>query len=120
MNAQIRPQAASSSAARLLIHAAGELRARRRLFNNLLRRLLAFFSSGPLRDERQPLTLQINDALGDRVLAVGGAGTLVDVALPAGTYHVTAHLGEVQRGYTMTLQGGASVDLHLRLAPDRP
>jgi hypothetical protein len=34
--------------------------------------------------------------------------------LPPGTYHVTAQLGEVRRGYTMTLGEGQPFDLYLR------
>ncbi|MEO8119228.1 MAG: hypothetical protein ABI606_07895 [Rhodoferax sp.] len=59
--------------------------------------------------------MQIDDLRGHRVLDIEAAGPLVDVPLPAGTYHVTAHRGKVRRGYTMTLKQGAFFDLYLRL-----
>jgi hypothetical protein len=50
------------------------------------------------------------------VLALDDAGPLVEVALCPGTYHVSAQRGRLRRGYTVTLQQGASFDLYLRLA----
>lgn len=47
-----------------------------------------------------------------------GQRGLMDLSLPAGTYHVTVHLGTQQRGYTLTLAPGASVELFPRRTPD--
>lgn len=48
-----------------------------------------------------------------------GQRGLVDLSLPAGTYHVTVHLGTQQRGYTLTLAPGASVELFPCRTPER-
>jgi len=111
---------AAVSAARLLVHAEDDVGARGKRFESPLRRLRALYADGPWRDERAPLCLHIDDLLGRRVLAIDDAGPLSDVPLPAGTYNVTVRLGKVRRSYTIVLEQGASFDLHLRLAPDRP
>ena len=58
--------------------------------------------------------LQVDDLQGRRFYSAEHAGSLTAVALPAGTYHVKACWGDVQRRYTVTLEPGATVDLHLR------
>ncbi len=119
MNATVRPLAPEPSAARLLIHATADLGVS---CSNLLVGLqwwLSMRADGRRQQQREPLKLHIEDAHGARVFAIDDAGPLVDIALPAGTYQVTANLGEVRRGYTMTLPRGASVDLYLRLAPEQ-
>jgi len=108
--------AKESATARLLIHAAGDVRAEQRTFDSLMQRLRLRDTGGP-RSGRLPLGLKIHDLHGLRVLALDDAGPLVDVALPPGTYHVTAQQGAVRRAYTITLEQGASFDLYLRLAP---
>ena len=101
--------------ARLLIHAGGsDLDPRTRIGDSPLRRLRALYSAGPQHDERATLRLQIDDLHGRRLLSLEDAGPLVDIELPPGTYHVTAQLGEVRRGYTMTLGEGQPFDLYLR------
>lgn len=105
----------SPASARLLIHARDDHPPGRHA-DSPLQRLRALYPHGGTRQGRhEPLRLLIDTLDGDTVLAIDDAGPLVDVALPAGTYHVTAHLGETQRGYTMTLGQGMAFDLHLRL-----
>jgi hypothetical protein len=99
-------------AARLLIHATDG--AGHWSLESLLRRLRAHWRAVPA-DERAARRLEIHDLRGRRMLALDDAGPLVEVALPPGTYHVTARRGPVQRGYTVALEQGVSFDLHLRL-----
>jgi hypothetical protein len=84
-----------------------------------MQRLRALYAEGPWHDERAPLGLHIEDLQGHRVLTLDDAGPLIEVPLPAGTYHVSVCLGKVRRRYTLRLEHGASFDLYLRLAPDR-
>jgi hypothetical protein len=100
-----------------LIHAQADGSERERHFGSPLRRLRALYADGPWHDERAPLELQVDDLQGHRVLEIEDAGPLTDIPLPAGTYQVSVHLGRVRRSYTMTLEEGASFDLHLRLTP---
>ena len=44
---------------------------------------------------------------------------MIDVPLPAGTYHVAVHVGQIKRGYTMTLDQGSLVNLYLGIALDQ-
>jgi hypothetical protein len=71
-----------------------------------LRRLL-HHDSGAVR-------LRVDDLQGRQVFAAAGARVLVDVPLPAGTYHISVHLGEQRRRYTVALEQGATFDLCLR------
>lgn len=57
--------------------------------------------------------LQIDDLHGQRFFATDNACALITLPLPAGTYHVTVRAGGLQRRYTVALQDGATVDLHL-------
>ena len=111
-------RAATPSAARLLIHADDHVGTGRH-DESRLQRLLALHAHGPRPHGRPPLNLRIDDLQGHRLHTVDDAGPLVDVPLPAGTYQVSVHLGQVRRCYTMTLEPGASFDLFLRLAPAR-
>jgi hypothetical protein len=38
---------------------------------------------------------------------------VLEVPLPAGTYHVNVRLGDAKRRYTVTLEHGATVNLYL-------
>ena len=105
--------------ARLLIHATDERRLSATDFSEKVRRLLPWRSHGRLPGARAGLHLNITDARGFQVFALDDAGPLVDVPLPAGTYHVIARMGSVRRSYTMALDQGASVNLYLAFAPDR-
>lgn len=70
--------------------------------------------AGLLRRDDQTLRLQVDDLTGKRVLTIDDAGPRVALALPAGTYQVTARVGAVCRCYTMTLTAGGSFDLALQ------
>lgn len=109
------PPAATATDAHLLIHADAPTDRQRRASESPLQRLLALYSEGP-EHERASLHIEIHDLRGHRILSVDDASPLIDVSLPAGTYHVTTRLGQVKRGYTMSLQAGGAFDLHLRLA----
>ena len=104
----------SHPSARLLIHAQDDHPAGR-LADSPMQRLRALYPSARPAGSA-PLHLRIDTVAGDNVLSLDDAGPLVDVSLPAGTYHVTAHLGDAHRGYTMRLTPGEAFDLHLRLA----
>jgi hypothetical protein len=59
------------------------------------------------------LHLHVDDLNGQRVATIADAGPELVLDLPAGTYQVTAILGDICRGYTLTLQPGASFNLQL-------
>jgi hypothetical protein len=63
------------------------------------------------------LDMEIHDLAGHRVLAITDASHTVVLTLPAGTYHVLALQCRQRRQYTVALQPGSVVDLHLRLPP---
>ena len=65
-----------------------------------------------------PVHLSIEDLAGHRLLDLDQIDPLLDIPLPAGTYHVTARQGAATRRYTMTLAASSAHDLHLRL-PER-
>ena len=119
MTACIAEHVKKASTARLVIHAAGNSAPSDSRVAAVWRWLLAWFVLRENVDDRLPLSLHIDDLQGRRVHAVNDAGPLIDVSLSAGTYHVTALLGGVQRGYTIALASGVSFDLYLRLAADR-
>ncbi len=99
--------------ARLVIHSEGASGADG-LFESTLRRLRSLHSIATRLYARSPLAVQIDDLQGRSVLTIAAAGPLLDVPLPAGTYHVIANLGDVRCSYTMRLEQGESLDLHLR------
>lgn len=83
-----------------------------------MRRLLSWVL-GRARAKAQPLlAVQIDDARGCNVLALEDSGSLIDVPLPPGIYQVTASLGAARRSYTMALEAGTPVELHVRLPAD--
>jgi hypothetical protein len=59
--------------------------------------------------------LEIADLRGRRLAVVDDAGVRTELALPAGTCVVTATQAGRRLGYTLTLEAGASFDLHVRL-----
>lgn len=113
------PRTELLSPARLVIHAEDHVGVRDRPLEAAPWRSRGSRPGVRGNDSRAPLSLHIDNLQGLRVHSVDDAGPLVDVPLPAGTYHVTVHFGKVRRSYTMTLEAGASFDLYLRLAPDR-
>lgn len=80
-----------------------------------LRWFLASVLRRARRDEPAPLRVRIDDLRGRPVLAIEDSAPLLDLPLPAGTYHVSACLGAVRRSYTLTLAPGGRFELHLRL-----
>jgi hypothetical protein len=65
--------------------------------------------------DASPIHVQIHDLRGHCVFGIESAEPLLDVVLPAGTYHVNAQLGTVRRSYTMAIEPGTSFNLYLRL-----
>jgi hypothetical protein len=111
-----RSDSEPSRSARLLIHAAPPARADDWTLESLLQHLRRG-DAGSRRDTPRPLALKIHDLQGRCVLALDEAGPLTDIALAPGTYHVWAQQGPSRRRYTITLEPGASFDLHLHPAP---
>lgn len=54
--------------------------------------------------------LEIRDLTGRHILGLDTTGTLVEVALPAGTYHVTTFPSGKRRVYTVALGSGTTVE----------
>jgi len=109
--------AATVSAARLMIHAERGRRSMGGLLELPLLRLRSWYPGGPWKDHSAPLHLQIDDLHGRPVVVIENAGPLIELPLTAGTYHVAAFQGTLRRAYTVTLEPGATFDLHLRLTP---
>ncbi|WP_367847357.1 hypothetical protein [Rhodoferax sp. WC2427] len=104
--------------ASLVIHAAADPAERGTLFTAPLAwwywlRSLYAPAPNPAAKPEGPLRLHIDNLQGQRVFTADDAGPLVELALPAGTYHVTAVLGTLCRGYTLTLVEGVPNDLYL-------
>jgi hypothetical protein len=113
-------RAVNPLAARLQIHSGSAWGSSGRRAGSLLKWLRALYSALPRRDDRARFSLRIADAQGQQVVALEDGAPLTVVFLHAGTYHVDARQDNVRRRYTMTLEQGASFDLYLDLAPDRP
>lgn len=109
----------ASAAARLLIHAEREVGALAWRAEALIQRMRAHVMGEP-RLGHAGLALEIHDLLGHKVLALNSAAALVDVALPPGTYHVTALLGGASRRYTVALERGQLFNLYLGPAGSGP
>lgn len=96
----------ASPAARLLIDADSGHAVPRGLATVLWQRLRAGLQHAEVVAP-EGATLEIDDLQGRRVLALQGAQPPLEVALPAGTYHVSLRRGRLQRRYTVTLESGA-------------
>lgn len=99
----------------LVIHAAADPAERGTLFTAPLEWwywLRNLYAPAPAKPEG-PLRLHIDNLQGQRVFTADDAGPLVELALPAGTYQVTAVLGTLCRGYTLTLVEGVPNELYL-------
>lgn len=105
------PASAAPPMARLLIHAGG-LAARAAGFERVLQPMRTHWSRWVGHEPAQT-PLEIHDLHGHCLLALSDAGGWVDVALPAGTYHVSVHAAGRQRRYTVTLQAGATFELRI-------
>ena len=79
-----------------------------------LRRLRALYRSHASVCLHATLALTLADRQGHELLSLADANPTLGVALPPGTYHLTATLGDVRRGYTVSLPAGVRFDLHLR------
>lgn len=112
-------EAAVPASAQLLIHAAVDPPAADGVLERLLLLLRGLTADGQQRRPALPTDLRIDDLQGRRCFAADNTHAVIAVRLPAGTYHVSARLGNVQRRYTLTLERGATVDLHLRLNGSR-
>ncbi|WP_295953783.1 hypothetical protein [Rhodoferax sp.] len=102
--------------ASLVIHAAADPAVRGTLFTAPLEWLhwMRSLYAPPLPPKPDgPLRLHIDNLQGQRVFTADDAGSLVELALPVGTYNVTAVLGTLCRGYTLTLVEGEPSDLYL-------
>ena len=107
---------ATADGAHLLIHSSGGMGTNQSSRASALHRLRVFCANALRKQKPILLSLQILDLQGQQIFAKEDAGRLTKILLPAGTYHVIACRGRVLRCYTMTLDHGASFDLHLELA----
>lgn len=105
--------------AHLLIHAHEGVLAGSDRFAWMLSRLRALAPAPWRRAAATPTGVRVEDLQGREYFAAEDAHSLIDLPLPAGTYHVTLRLGELQRRYTVALEHGARVDLHLPVATNR-
>lgn len=121
LSVPIEPPAVAAALlpARLLIHAADGGNAIRGVLACVLLRVRTLVSGSVQRRPPVPVGVQIDDLQGRQFFASDDARSLLNVPLPAGTYHVTARRGDSQRRYAVTLEQGATFDLHLRQASDR-
>ncbi len=81
-------------------------------------RLRALASDRPPNHPMAPTGVRVEDLQGHEYFAADDVRPLIDLPLPSGTYHVTLRQGEQQRRYTVALEHGARVDLHLPRATD--
>jgi hypothetical protein len=120
MPSDSRASARAFSSARLLIHATGGTNVGGGVLAGSLRRFLMPALEALRRRPPLPTCVRVDDLRGQQFFAADDVRSLVDVPLPAGTYHVNVRLGELQRRYTVTLQQGTTFDLYLRSEKDRP
>lgn len=102
--------------ATLVIHAAADPSARGTLFSvplEWLYWLRSLYAPALTPKPDAPLRLHIDNLQGQRVFTADDAGPLVELSLPVDTYNVTAVLGNLCRGYTLTLVEGVQSDLYL-------
>lgn len=102
--------------AHLLIHAGTVVApgAGNPLFEGLLQRWRAWATKAWRQCPSAPKGVYVDDLQGRQFFASDDANALIDVPLPAGTYHVSVRLGEVRRRYTVKLEHGSTVELYLR------
>lgn len=102
--------------ASLVIHAAADPALRGTLFTApmvWLYWLRSLYAPTHAAKPEGPLRIHIDNLQGQRVFTADNAGALVELALPVGTYNVTAVLGTLCRGYTLTLVEGVPNNLYL-------
>jgi hypothetical protein len=100
--------------ARLLIHAGTVPGVGNRRFDRLLLQWCAWAAKAWRQRPSTPKGVYVDDLQGRQFFASEDAGSLIEVPLPAGTYHVSVRLGDVRRRYTVKLEHGSIVDLYLR------
>ena len=111
---------AGTAPAHLLIHAHEGVRTGSGRFAWMPSRLRAMASDRLPSHPAAPTGVRVQDLQGHEYFAADDARSLIDLPLPAGTYHVTLRQGELQRRYTVALEHGTRFDLHLPQATDRP
>jgi hypothetical protein len=101
------------SMARLLIHAEHAEAPSRGHFVALLRPWRAWVASLLGQAPSAHADVHVDDLGGQQFYAAEDAQSLLEVPLPAGTYHVNIRLGDAKRRYTVTLEHGSTVNLYL-------
>ncbi len=105
--------AENRSSARLLIHALGSTPDCSESFAGALRRLRNSALDALRHRTSFSTGVRVDDLRGQPYFAAEDIHALIDVPLPAGTYHVNVRLGDLQRRYTVTLEHGCTVDLQV-------
>lgn len=104
--------------ARLLIHAAQDTGKHCGRVGAFLRRWRAWALQVTRGDPpAQQVVLQIADLRGRPFFSANEMQPLMEVLLPAGTYHVTVKRGTQQRRYTVALETGVTFNLQLLGVP---
>lgn len=98
----------------MLIHAIDLSRDGEGPVARVLHRWRAWATTGARKGPAARVALQIADMQGRPLFHADELPPLIEVPLPAGTYHVTVNLGEQQRRYTVALKQGTRFDLYLR------
>jgi hypothetical protein len=111
--------ATAVATAHLTIHSAGRAGSGPGFMAMLRQRLRAPLHAWRRRQAPARIGVQIDDLQGRPFFRSAEPWPLIDVPLPAGTYHVTVDLGELRRRYTVTLEPGAALDLYPQLQPHR-
>ena len=99
--------------ARLLIHAPHGAAPGGGHFVALLRAWRALVASLLGQAPCAHADVHVDDLRGQQFYAAEDAQSVLEVPLPAGTYHVNVRLGDAKRRYTVTLEHGATVNLYL-------
>lgn len=81
-----------------------------------LQRLRRLYWGGRSPGRYTPLALTLADRHGRELLSLADADPTLGIALVPGTYHLTATLGDIRRGYTLSLPADVRFELHLRFA----
>ena len=115
----LQTDATTHASARLLICAGEDDSAGRGILAGVRSWLRSLLSRGLRPNRREPTCLHVDDLEDRPLFASDDVRAPIDIRLPAGTYHVTVRLGQLHRRYTVTLQHGATFDLHLPLTKGR-
>jgi hypothetical protein len=110
---------AKRTLARLLIHATDGVAEGSGVLPGFMSRLRAWATAMAQPGQPALVGLRVADLQGRQFFSADALTSVVDMPLPAGTYHVTVNLGRQERRYTVALEQGATFDLHLRATADR-